>query len=403
MKVLGALGRPLPAALAAAVLAGTAAPAAAQEPPRVRAPAATVVDAGSGEVLYERDAGTPRAIASATKLMTALLTLERVDGATVFTAVPYRASPVESKIGLRTGERITVSDLLTALLLESANDAAVTLAERVGSSRRKFVRAMNAKAVELGLEGTHYANPVGFDNPRNRSTAGDLAQLAVRLLRDPRFARTVNLERAELRLGTRLRTVVNRNRLIARVPFVDGVKTGHTRSAGYVLVGSASGRGAQVVSVVLGEPSEAARDADTLALLRWGLDRFRRVRVVRARTAVAVVRAKGSDARSGLVSRRPLAVTLRRGERPTKRVRAPREVEGPLPRGSRVGTVEVLHRGRVIARRPLVTAQALPAPGGPGALTWLGGAAMLAALGLGALRLRAVRMRRQKADAGPAA
>ena len=147
------------------------------------AQAAILIDARDGGVLFQRDPDERRSIASTTKLMTALLTLERAEPADVFRAPPYDALPVESKIDLRAGERMRVDDLLEALLLESANDAAVTLAEGVSGSRQAFVRDMNDRARELGLADTSYANPIGLDAPGNYSTARDLAALARRLMR----------------------------------------------------------------------------------------------------------------------------------------------------------------------------------------------------------------------------
>ncbi|HEX8744350.1 MAG TPA: D-alanyl-D-alanine carboxypeptidase family protein [Thermoleophilaceae bacterium] len=347
-------------AVAAAALLG-AAPAGAAGRPQVSAPAAIAVDAETGYVLYERNADDERSIASTTKLMTALLTLERAKPRDVFRAADYSAGPIESKIGLREGERMRVQDLLVALLLESANDAAVTLAEGVAGTRADFVEAMNLRAAELGLEETSYANPIGFDDPDNHSSARDLATLARRLLRNRRFARIVDRPEATLRSGARRRTIANRNRLVRTWPFVNGVKTGHTREAGYVLVGSASRGGAQVVSVVMGAPSEAARDAQSLSLLEWALDRYERVRPVRAGRVLERAAVKHfDDRRVGLEAARSAALTVRRGQRVRTRVEAPGELEGPLPAGERVGSVVVLVDGRAAARVPLVTASAVP-------------------------------------------
>ena len=239
------------------------------------------MDGRNGEVMFSRSPDERRAIASTTKLMTALLTLERTRPSQVFTSPGYDPLPPESRIDLRRGERMRVDDLLEALLLESANDAAVTLADGISGSREAFVAEMNERAAELGLENTSYANPIGLDDPANYSTASDLAALALRLMQKPRFRRIVDMPVAELETGLRPRVVENRNRLVALYPWVTGIKTGYTSLAGDVLVGSAAGRGgARVISVVLGEPSEAARDADTVALLRWGLGRFHRVRAL---------------------------------------------------------------------------------------------------------------------------
>jgi D-alanyl-D-alanine carboxypeptidase (penicillin-binding protein 5/6) len=341
-----------------------AAPTHAAARPAVGAPSAIVVDAKTGDVLFRKSPDDERSIASATKLMTALLTLERATPTDVFRAADYDAGAIESKINLRSGERMRVQDLLVALLLESANDAAVTLAEGISGSRDQFVQDMNARAAELGLDETSYANPIGFDDPDNHSSAEDLAALARVLLRNDRFADIVDRPEATLRSGARRRTIDNRNDLVRTHAFVDGVKTGHTRSAGYVLVGSASRAGAQVISVVLGTPSESARDADSLRLLDWGLGRFKRVRPVLAGSELARASVKHfGDREVALEAARPVALTVRRGARVRTRVDAPEELEGPLPAGGRVGTVTVLVDNRRAGRVPLVTAAEVPEAG----------------------------------------
>jgi D-alanyl-D-alanine carboxypeptidase (penicillin-binding protein 5/6) len=330
-------------------------------PSLARASAAIVIDARSGAVLLRKQPDARRSIASTTKLMTALLVLERDKLSDTFTAPAYNALPAESKLGLRAGERMRVRDLFTGLLLESANDAAVALAVGTAGSRTHFVRMMNSRARALGLDNTHYANPIGLDDPANYSTARDLAKLAQILMRKPRFAATVDRPQATLRSGSHPRTIRNRNLLIGRYGFVDGVKTGHTIRAGYVLVGAAHGHGGKVISVVLGEPSEAARDSDTLALLRWGIDQFRRVTAVRPGRALAYATVDHHDGlRIPLVTRRRAVFTLRRGQRLRLRVRAPKQLEGPLPAGRRVGSVDVVYLGKPVRTLGLVTAKAVP-------------------------------------------
>jgi serine-type D-Ala-D-Ala carboxypeptidase (penicillin-binding protein 5/6) len=349
--------------LAALALAGPAA-AAERPPPVPGADAAIVVDGRDGDVMFAKNANERQSIASTTKLMTALLTLDGARPREVFTAADYMAAPVESQIGLRPGERMTVRDLFAALLLESANDAAAALAEGVSGSVDAFVADMNERAGELGLEDTSYANPIGFDDPLNYSTASDLATLTRELLRRPRFARVVDMPAAELDSGARPRTIDNRNTLVATHPFVTGVKTGHTLGAGYVLIGSAKGPGgARVISVVTGEPSEAARDADTLKLLRWGIGQFQRVRVVDDRRTMARADIEYRDERAALVPARDAVLTLRDGEHVRRRIRAPEEVEGPIEAGTRVGSVTVFVDGERVRRIPLVTASDVPEAG----------------------------------------
>jgi D-alanyl-D-alanine carboxypeptidase (penicillin-binding protein 5/6) len=352
--------------LAAVLLAAAPGSArAAEPPPRVpTAQAAIVVDAVDGTVMFAKRPDAERSIASTTKLMTALLSLEEARPRDVFTAPGYAAMPAESRINLRAGERMTVQDLLEALLLESANDAAVDLAENIAGSREAFVEQMNERASQLGLDHTSYANPIGLDDPGNYSSARDLATLARTLLRNRRFARIVDSPEATLESGSHVRVVENRNDLVARYPWVDGVKTGYTSNAGNVLVGAAArGPRARVISVVLGEPTEAARDADTLTLLRWGLDRFSRVRVVPRGRTLARVDVKYRDEPARLVARRSVVVTVRDGQHLDRRVNAPDELEGPVAKGERAGSVTVLVGGRRVRRVALVTAEEVPGAG----------------------------------------
>jgi D-alanyl-D-alanine carboxypeptidase (penicillin-binding protein 5/6) len=232
------------------------------------------VVSGSAQVLYARSSYERRAIASTTKLMTAYVAIAHASAGRVLTVQPYVASPGETVAGLAAGQRLTVRDLLKAMLLPSGGDAAHTLAVDLAGSTSRFVGWMNAAAVRLHLRHTHYSTPVGLDTPGNYSSAGDLARLALVLLRNQTVAGVVDEHSARLTDG---QVVVNRNDLVGRYPFVVGVKTGHTTEAGYCLVGAARRGDAVVVSVVLGDPSEGARDADSLTLLRYGLGHLRPV------------------------------------------------------------------------------------------------------------------------------
>jgi serine-type D-Ala-D-Ala carboxypeptidase (penicillin-binding protein 5/6) len=349
------------AALAAALLiASLAVPsvAAAQSGPQLRgARSAIVIEASTGQAAYKRDADDRRQIASTTKMMTALVTLGRADLDDVFRASSYRPAPIESQIGLRPGERMAVRDLLRGLLLPSGNDAAMALAVGVSGSRSAFVRSMNAEADQLGLRDTHFANPIGLDAPTNYSTAADLAKLAV-VLRGNDFAReTMDRRRAILQTGSRERTVVNRNTLVQEYPWVNGVKTGHTNSAGYLLIGSATRNGITVVSVVMGEPSEAARDADSLTLLRHGLSSFKRQTGLQKGAVLATPKLAYRDEHVDLVASSAVQTVVRRGQRFTVSVQdVPSELRGPIPAGARIGTAVVRLGGRVVGRVPLLTA-----------------------------------------------
>jgi serine-type D-Ala-D-Ala carboxypeptidase (penicillin-binding protein 5/6) len=374
-------------------------------PPELRgAKSAIVVEASTGEVAYARASRVHREIASTTKLMTALVTLENADLDEVFEASNYHPAAVESQIGLRPGERMSVRDLLRALMLPSANDAAMALAIGVSGTRSAFVRRMNREAAELGLRDTHYANPIGLDAAGNYSSAADLVKLAITLRRNEFARETMDRPRAILRTGARTRTVLNRNTLVRTVPYVNGVKTGHTQDAGYVLVGSATRNGITVVSAVLGEPSEAARDADSLALLRYGLAQFHRVTAISAGHVVARPKLDFRDQHVDVVAKHTIRRTVRRGERFSVEVHGvPSEVEGPIARGTRVGTAIVRLGGEEIARVPLVTATAVSKASFADqvrdlakriGVLWIVGVALIGSLLAMVLRRRALRRRR---------
>lgn len=322
-----------------------------------------MIDADTGQVLYSRASHRRVPMASTTKLMTALLTLERARLGQLFTVVNYPATDAQSTAGLRAGERLTVSDLMRAMLLPSANEAAQTLAVRVGGSVHAFVAAMNARAQALGLTDTRYATPVGLDVPGNYSSAADLLHLAQVDMRNPFFARTVAMPSARLTTGAHPRIVINRNDLVARFPWIDGVKTGHTLQAGYVLVGAAHRSGVRLLSVVLGDPSEAARDADSLRVLRYGFSRYHAVTAVRAGERLASVPVKFAGGSVALVAPSAVVRTMPLGDQPTIVVRSlPSSISGPVPAGTREGIATVSDHGRTVARIRLVTARAVAKP-----------------------------------------
>jgi serine-type D-Ala-D-Ala carboxypeptidase (penicillin-binding protein 5/6) len=384
-----------------ACAAATPATAAVPAPPSLSAPSAAVFEASTGRPVFGRAAGQRRLIASTTKMMNALVAASSVRLDRVCTAPPYAAGPLETEIGLRGGERMRVRDLLGAVLLPSANDAAATLAVCVAGSRAAFVARMNARARKIGLAHTHFSTPIGLDDPANWSTAADLARLAIAARQVPFLRQTMDLRRAVLRSGDRVRTVVNRNALVQAVPWVNGVKTGHTAAAGYILVASGTRHGTTFVASVLGDPSESARDADALALLRWAFASFRVATPVTRGAIYARPAVKHRpDEHVAVVAARDVRELLRRDARVRLVVDAPRELEGPLPRRAVVGSVTVRANGRAIARVPLVTRERVPEVGlleqagraldGPGSLiaiaALLGGATVLFARARGARR-----------------
>jgi serine-type D-Ala-D-Ala carboxypeptidase (penicillin-binding protein 5/6) len=356
-------------AVVALVLALPAAASARDCPDSVKAPNAIVLETSTGDVACERGADARRPVGSAVKLMTALLTLEKADLDDSFTAAEYRPAMFESQIGLLPRERMTVRDLLQGLLAESGNDAAMTLAEGVAGSERRFVKLMSRRARELELTNTRYRNPIGLDEPGAYSSARDLVKLATYLRTKSFFRRTVDSPVVQLTSGDHPRKFENRNTLVRSEDWVNGVKTGHTRDAGYVLVGSGRKNGIQVVSAVLGTPSEAARDADTLRLLGFGRRAFQRITAapegrsvgisvpIRYRRGAELELVVGPNGECAVVPRRrrDLVTVIPR--------RYPSQVQGPIASGAKLGEADVLQDGRKIATVPLVAIGEVPAAG----------------------------------------
>jgi D-alanyl-D-alanine carboxypeptidase (penicillin-binding protein 5/6) len=354
------------ASIALGLLAALAftAPAEAAAQPSLSVRAAALIDARTGQWLYGVEPNRELAIASTTKLMTALITLEHARLSRTFVAPDLYFPPADSQIGLRPGERMSVHDLLIALLLPSADDAAADLAYNVGRrSIARFVGMMNARARQLGLRHTHYSTPSGLDTPGNYSTAADLLKLAAFILRtQPFFARTVATSHAVLRTGSHVRSVSNRNDLVGKFPWIKGVKTGHTAQAGYVLVGLGERGALHLLSAVLGTSSEAARDANTLSLLDYGFSEFRIVRPVRRGEVLARPPVKDQPGKHAVViAAAGFSRILPRSERVRIVLQLPRQLAGPLRQRTRVGTAVLRAGGRVIARIPLVLWRSIPA------------------------------------------
>jgi serine-type D-Ala-D-Ala carboxypeptidase (penicillin-binding protein 5/6) len=364
--------RLLAAAVAAAALLAAPASADARDcPASVKAPNAIVLEVSTGVVACERGADAERPVGSTVKLMTALLTLERADLDDSYRAVPYHGITGESLIYLQPGDRTTVRDLLRGLLIRSGNDAAATLAKGVAGSERAFVRLMNQRARALGLDHTHYVNPIGLDAPGAYSSARDLVTLTRFLRTKPFFRRTVQQPQVTLTTGGVTRTRNNRNTLIPAVPWVNGVKTGHTQQAGYVLVGSGRQKGIQVISAVLGEPSEAARDAETERLLRFGMGEFQRITAAPRgqsldppiRIPIRYRRGAELELVIGPNGQRTVVPKHRRELVTIQPRRFPSQVQGPIASGARLGEADVLQDGHKIATVPLVASGDVPAAG----------------------------------------
>jgi D-alanyl-D-alanine carboxypeptidase (penicillin-binding protein 5/6) len=326
----------------------------------VRARAWALIDARTGEVILAHAATKHLPIASTTKLMTAYVAIKDMPLDKIVRAQAYDPEFGESLMGLRVGQKISVRDLLYGLILRSGNDAAHTLAIAAAGSSARFVAGMNRYAAALGLADTHYANPVGLDQKGNYSSARDLATLTQRLLRIPAFARISNSESAVLRSVHPRRKITTINELLSMAPWVNGVKTGHTFGALYVLVGAGRRKGVELISDAIGAPSDEDRLTDNLELLEYGFRQYTRRLPIQAGQALATASIRYSGGELPLRADRAVAVGLRRDQKLSLEVRAPREVEGPIARGAVLGHATVFVDGLKAGEVALRAGRAIP-------------------------------------------
>ncbi len=360
--------RPLAIVIAALALA-PAASATASAPP-VHATAWIVQDARTGDVLASSHAHVRLPIASITKLMTVLVTLEHHKLTDVVSVDPRAADVGESTIGLQAGEQITIRDLIKAALIQSANDAADALALSVAGDFSSFAALMNAKAAQLGLRDSHFVRPDGLDAPGHVSSAFDVTKLARTLMRTRFVRETVREERDSISGGRALHTWDD---LLSLFPQTIGVKTGHTGLAGWCQVAAARGRGITIYATLLGSPTRADRNDDLESLLIWGLGQFRVVPAVQSGRTYANIDVGFGKAPLGLVAARPLLTVARLGRPLTETVVAARSAPLPVRKGQILGRVDIHAGSRLVGTRALVASQTINKPGAIRRLGWYTG------------------------------
>lgn len=239
--------------------------------PSTRAASVMVIDARSGEIFYEKNADAPRAAASTQKLLTALIVAERgfLDRPVTVEPVDTLAEPV--KLNIKPGDTYQRIDLLRALLVKSPNDVARCLARDSAGSVEAFAELMNEKARQLGATHSRFLNPNGLPNPGQYSTARDLSVIAKAAYANPTIRSIVCLPQLVFRYANgRTRELQNTNKVLKRLPYCNGMKTGYTEAAGHCLIASGARPGRDIIVVVLGD-SKAGVWQDASALLSWGL------------------------------------------------------------------------------------------------------------------------------------
>lgn len=319
--------------------------------PSVSAVSAVVIEAETGTVLWEQNAYEHRAMASTTKIMTAILTIEAGDLDKEFTVDPYAIMVEGTSMGLLEGDRVSRRDLLYGILLPSGNDAANAAAVSVAGSMEKFAELMNAKAQELGLSDTHFVTPSGLDADGHYTTAYDLAQLTAYAMKNEVFREVVCCKSAQVEFGNPpyQRTLYNSNKMLARYEGAIGVKTGFTDNARRCLVSAAERDGVTLVAVTLNAPDDWN---DHTKMLDYG---FTQVSSYPLETTVSArVNVAGTGQSVGVYAdSASLSLKPAQRERLERRVLLPRMVYGSVEKGSELGCVEFFLDGKLVKTCPL--------------------------------------------------
>ena len=347
---------------AAAPATEAAAPATAiPPPPELKARSYILIDGQSGRVLAAKDPDSKQEPASLTKVMTAYAVFHALKEGRLklddqVTISEHAWKQEGSRMFVEVGKQVRVEDLIQGMIVQSGNDATVALAEKVGGNEDTFVQMMNNYAKQLGMTGTHYMNAAGMPDPNHYITARDAATLASAVIREfPQYYKW-DSQREFTWNGI---TQQNRNGLLWRDPTVDGVKTGHTETAGYCMIASAKRDGMRLVSVVLGTDSMRAREDASAALLSYGFNFFESKQLYAAGQPLTKTRVwKGKEDEVGLVLHRDLWVTGQRGHVGSVKAnfQLPETLVAPLAANKAIGKAEVVVDGKPVATYDLYPA-----------------------------------------------
>jgi len=340
----------------------------APQPPTVAAKSWLLLDAGSGQVLASHNPDTKAEPASLTKLMSAYLVFAALKQKTL---KPDQVVPVSTKAWKTGGSRtfiepdkpVTVEELLNGMIVQSGNDASVALAEAVAGSEEVFAQMMTREAQRLGLKNSSFTNSTGLSDPQHYTTARDLALLAAAIIRD--FPEYYTIYSKKEYTYNRI-TQPNRNRLLWLDPTVDGVKTGHTETAGYCLVASSKRGPRRLISVVMGTSSENVRAQESLKLLNYGFQFFDTVVVYKKGEPVRTERIwKGAQDTVKIGFQEDLVLSLPKGqaEKVKAEVAIKKPMLAPVSQGVQVGTLKLAVDDKPLGEYPLLVLEAVPAAG----------------------------------------
>lgn len=329
--------------------------------PELAARSYILYDCTSNQLLVSQNADERMDPASLTKMMTAYLVFDALKHGAIMPeqyltipAVAVRNVSGESRMLLKEGQSVTVAELLRGLVVQSGSDAAITLALQISGNEKAFVELMNKEAIRLGMNNTHFSNPIGLPDAQNYSSAYDLALLAAAIVRDyPQHYALFALKEFSFNNVTQ----ANRNRLLWIDPYADGIKTGQTETSGYHLAGSVKRDNRRLISVLLGAASDNQRAIESQKLLNFGFQHFESVRMYLKDQPVSRVRIwKGTDSHVDVGFNHDFFISVPKGKvarlKATMEVRQP--ILAPVSSGQQLGVLKITIADKPYAEFPLV-------------------------------------------------
>lgn len=321
------------------------------------AKSAILIEASTGEIMWEKNAHEKLAPASMTKMMSMLLVVESIDKGNLKWDQMITVSENASKMGgsqilLETGEQMSVEDLFKGVAVASGNDAVVALGETIGGSEEMFVKMMNDRAKELGLTETNFKNPHGLDEENHYSSAHDMAMIGKELVKHKKVLEYTGIYEDYLRKGTSKEFwLVNTNKLVRFFKGVDGLKTGYTDTAGYCLTATIEKDGMRLISVVMGEPEATTRSSETTGLINYGFSMYSLEKMLT--TSSNLGNAKVYQGENEYVTLQPLKdVSILNNKNKEKRnvtyTLDIKTIKAPVKKGEIVGKLNVIENGKTI-------------------------------------------------------
>lgn len=368
----------------------------AEAPPKIDAASAILTDAVTGQILYQKNAQVRRPMASTTKIMTAIIVIENCSMDEVVTASENASKVPYTSLHLKPGEQVKVKDLLYALMIRSANDSAVALAEHVAGSVEGFAAMMNAKAKELGAKNTHFVNPNGLYAKDHYSTAYDLALITRYALKLPVFNEIITTQRViiDRSINKQDLLISTKSKFLKNYPGADGVKSGYIKQAGYCYVGSATRGGWRLVSAVLKSNDS---QADTSALMNYGFKNYQRLILAHTKQPVETIAVKGGDQELKVVPAERVHVVVKAGNQKAAKTEIKLdEISAPVKKGDKVGTLTAIVDGRPVFTVDLEAANDVDESTVSAMWPWVRTMALISMLGVGAACGRAT----AKSDGG---